>query len=335
MTASSGDGPLTVGKTTVLPGKTKRFDLPFARLPTGTWESLPMAIVNGRKPGPLVWVSGAVHGDEINGVEITRRVLKQLDARKMSGAVIAVPIVNVLGFLNNSRYLPDGRDLNRSFPGSRRGSLASRLAHLFTEEVVSKCDVGIDLHTAAGHRTNAPQIRANLDDPQTIELAKAFGARFLIHAKVRDGSIRQSATEMGAKVLLYEAGQVNRFDEDSIQLGVEGVLRTLHSLGMGKWDVPAANGSPVFTRKTTWVRASRSGIANLDVGLGDEVKEGDRIGAIGDALGGRPTRVRATTSGFVIARTQTPLVAQGDALVHLAVPGAEGRDEPAERRRRR
>ena len=335
MTESRGDGPLTVGKTTVLPGKSKRFDLEFARLPTGTWESLPIALVNGRKPGPLVWISGAVHGDEINGVEITRRVLKRLDARKMAGAVIGIGIVNVLGFLNSSRFLPDGRDLNRSFPGSRRGSLASRLAHLFSREVIAKCDVGIDLHTAAGHRTNAPQIRANLDDPATVELARAFGARFLIHAKVRDGSIRQAATEMGIKVLLYEAGQVNRFDERCIQLGVEGVLRTLQSLGMGDWEVDPAAEAPVFTRKTTWVRAGRSGIANLDVGLADEVAEGDRIGAIGDALGGRPTRIRATTSGFVIAKTQTPLVAQGDALVHLAVPGAEGRDEPAERRRRR
>ncbi len=297
---------------------------------------MPVAIVNGSKPGPRVWVSGAVHGDEINGVEITRRVLKQLDARKLSGTVVAVPIVNVLGFLNQSRYLPDGRDLNRSFPGSTRGSLASRLAHLFMREVVSKSDVGIDLHTAAANRTNAPQIRADLDDQRTRELATAFGAPFIIHARLRDGSLRQAATERGARVLLFEAGQVGRFDEECIQMGVQGVLRTLHELGMGDFGnhTPPLQ-SPVEIRKTTWVRASRSGIAHVDVHLGDRLEEGSRIGSIGDALGGRPTRIKATVGGFVIAKTQTPLVAQGDALIHIAVPGVEGQDEPAVRRRRR
>lgn len=316
-------------------GKARRFSLPFARLPTGTWESLPVAVINGRRDGPTVLVSGAIHGDEINGVEICRRVLKRLDPRKLSGAVIVVPVVNVFGFLANDRYLPDRRDLNRSFPGSKRGSLTARLAHLFITEIVDPADIVIDLHTAAGARTNVPQIRANLDDPETKELAEEFGAPFVIHAKVRDGSLRQTATERGKKVLLYEAGQILRFETPAVETGVAGVLRVLTATGVGSWDDVSPSAFPVEVRKTTWVRATRSGIADLSgVELGMQVEAGERLGSIGDALGGRPTMFKASATGYVIAKTLNPLVSVGDALVHLAVPNVEGKDEPAVRRRR-
>ncbi len=331
MTRPAGE-PIKIGAEVVAAGRSRTFDLPFARLPTGTWESLPISVINGRRDGPLIWLSGAIHGDEINGVEVVRRVVRRLDARKFSGGVIAVPVVNVFGFLNQSRYLPDRRDLNRMFPGSKRGSLASRLAHLFMTEVVNKCQYGIDLHTAAGHRSNLPQIRADLNDQETLALAKAFGAPVAIHAKVRDGSLRQAATEKGIKVLLYEAGGVQRFEENSVETGVAGVLRVMQHLGMGSWDVPTAP-EPIIVRKTTWVRASRSGICTLTVDAGETVVQGQRVGSIGDALGGRPTYIKASAPGTVIARTYNPLVSQGDALVHIAVPRAEGKDEPAERRR--
>lgn len=296
---------------------------------------MPVSVVNGRKPGPAIWISGAIHGDEINGVEIIRRVLPHLDARKLAGAVIAVPVVNVFGFLNQNRYLPDRRDLNRSFPGSNRGSLASRLAHLFMTEIVAKCRYGIDLHTAAGHRTNLPQIRTDLKDPENLLLATAFGAPFAIHARVRDGSLRQAATERGIKVLVYEAGAVQRFEEPAITTGVQGVLRVMQTLEMGTWDIPDVGGETAVIHKTTWVRAARSGIARLEMNLGETVMAGQRIGTVGDALGGRPTLIKATAAGTVIAHTLNPLVSQGDALVHIAVPQAEGRDEPAEPRRRK
>ncbi len=331
MTKDAGE-PIKIGNEIVAAGRTRTFDLPFARLPTGTWESLPVSVINGRRDGPIIWLSGAIHGDEINGVEIVRRVVRRLDARKFSGGVIAVPVVNVFGFLNQSRYLPDRRDLNRMFPGSNRGSLASRLAHLFMNEVVNKCQFGIDLHTAAGHRSNLPQIRADLNDADTLAMARAFGAPVAIHAKVRDGSLRQAATEKGIKVLLYESGGVQRFEESCIETGVTGVLRVMQHLGMGTWDVPPA-ADPVVVRKTTWVRARRSGICTLSVQPGDVVEVDQKMGSIGDALGGRPTFVRATASGTVIARTFNPLVSQGDALVHIAVPKVEGKDEPAVRRR--
>lgn len=315
-------------------GSKQRFDLELARLPTGTAESMPVAVIAGRRPGPRVWLSGAIHGDEVNGVEIVRRLVAMLDPRTMAGTVIATPIVNVFGFINESRYLPDGRDLNRSFPGSRRGSLAARLAAIYMRNIVDGSDVGLDFHTAAGHRANHPQVRADLEDDETHRLAIAFGAPFAIHAKVRDGSIRQAASERGCRVILYEAGQVQRFQEEAIRPGVAGTLRVLEALGMGSWDVdpPAPT---VETHRTRWVRASRSGIAALHVELGQHVSKGDRIGTIGEALETRARAVRAHESGYVIAKNLDPLASAGDALVHIAVPGAPGRDEPAVRRRRR
>ena len=314
--------PITVGDVTVEPGKRKRFDLPAARLPTGTWMSLPVSVVNGRHPGPTIWLSGAVHGDEINGVAIIRRVMERLTARELHGAVIAVPIVNVFGFINESRYLPDRRDLNRSFPGSARGSLAARLAHLFVKEIVEHCDVGIDLHTAAGHRINVPQIRADMSDERTRELSQAFGAPFLVDARIRDGSLRQAATERGKPVLVYEAGQVHRFDDDAIRTGVAGVLRVMESLGMGAWDAPPASIPPVMVGRTTWVRARRGGIAEITVDLGERIDHGQSLATIADSLGTKRSRVSAPLGGWVIARTLNPLVSQGDALVHIAA--AEG-----------
>lgn len=334
MTRLAADS-IKIGSEVVDPGRSRTFDLPFARLPTGTWESIPISVINGRKPGPYLWLSGAIHGDEINGVEIIRRVLPRLDARKLAGAVISVPVVNVFGFLNQSRHLPDRRDLNRMFPGSNRGSLASRLAYLFMTEVVSKCEYGIDLHTAAGARTNLPQVRADLNDAETRKLAVAFGTSVAIHAKVRDGSLRQAATELGIKVLLYESGAVLRFEEHCIEAGVHGILRVMQALEMGAWDTPTLAQDPVVIRKTSWVRATRSGIATIEVEPGDAVEAGQRMGAIGDAIGGKPSFIKASASGVVIARTLNPLVSQGDALVHIAVPRVEGRDEPAEPGRRR
>ncbi len=204
-----------IGELEVAPGRSATGELPIARQVTGTRISLPLQVVHGRSDGSTVWLSAAVHGDEINGVEIIRRVMRQLDARTMAGTVIAVPIVNVHGFLNGDRYLPDRRDLNRSFPGSPTGSLAARIANLFMTEIVSRCDVGIDLHTGSDHRTNLPQIRADLDDPETRALAEAFGAPLMLHSRIRDGSLRGAATERGATVLLFEGGEALRFDDDA------------------------------------------------------------------------------------------------------------------------
>ena len=321
---------ITIGDVTVKPGRKTQIELPFARVITGATESLPVVVINGRSAGPTVWLSAAIHGDELNGVQIIRKVLRSLDARSVRGAVIAAPIVNPLGFLLESRYLPDRRDLNRHFPGSPRGSTASRLAHLFMTEIVSHCIVGIDLHTATNHRTNLPQLRADIDDPATLKLARAFGAPFTIKSRTRDGSLRQAAAELGKTVLLYEAGQAHRFDEDAVETGYAGVMRTLRHMGMLEARLPRAEATTLI-RRTRWVRARRGGIVEMHVKLGDRVSEGDVVASISDAFGNRATSVKATQTGWVIASTVRPLVNLGDPLVHIAAETGPDIDEPAER----
>ena len=220
-----------IGTVRVRAGTSRALELPITRLVTGAEISLPVRIIHGREDGPTVWVDAAIHGDEVVGVEVIRQVLADLDPKTFRGTLIAVPIVNVLGFMTGDRYLPDRRDLNRSFPGSARGSLASRIAHLFMEEVVAKSEVGIDLHTGSDRRSNLPQVRADLDDPRTRALAEAFAAPVMLHAKIRDGSLRHAARERGATVLLYEGGENLRFDDYAIDAGVAGVRRVLAVLG--------------------------------------------------------------------------------------------------------
>lgn len=302
----------------VEPGRRQRFDLPVARLPTQTWLSLPIEVVNGVRPGPNLWLSAAVHGDELNGVEIIRRVLQELDPADLGGAVIAVPIVNVFGFINQSRYLPDRRDLNRSFPGSATGSMAARLAHLFMTEVVQQCSYGIDLHTGSLHRSNLPQIRANFHDEETLRCAEAFAPPVLMHSELRDGSLRQAASQLGKHVLLYEAGEPLRFDEDAIELGVRGVLRVMAALGMGKRH-PRPRYKPQRFDQTTWIRGRRAGILRLKVRLGETVQPKQSLGFIADAFGENSTTVRSPAAGRVIGVSNNPLVGRGDAIIHLGL----------------
>lgn len=318
-----------------MPGREQIGELPVARLATGGQISLPVRILHGRNEGPTLWLSAAVHGDEVAGVEIIRRALARVEPRHLSGTILALPIVNVHGFLNGDRYLPDRRDLNRSFPGSEGGSLAARVAHLFMTLIVQRCEYGIDLHTGSDHRTNLPQVRADLDDPRTRELALAFGAPLLLHAKLRDGSMRAAATAIGAKVLLYEGGEAWRFDEHAIRVGTRGVLQVMDRLGMFEADTlsallvesgvvrgpdESAIETPLETRSSNWVRARRSGIASLSVGLGESVEKGGELAIIHDSVGRRLSVVRASKPGVVIGHSLRPLVNQGDALVHLATP---------------
>ncbi|MDO5504623.1 MAG: succinylglutamate desuccinylase/aspartoacylase family protein, partial [Actinomycetia bacterium] len=305
-----------IGTVKVRAGSRREVSLPISRLVTGAEVSLPVHVLHGREDGPTVWLNAAIHGDEVVGIEVIRRVLARLDPKQIRGTLIAVPIVNVLGVLNGDRYLPDRRDLNRSFPGSRRGSLAGRIADLMMREVVAKCDVGIDLHTGSDRRTNLPQIRCDLEDPHTRELAETFGAPVIYHARLRDGSLRSAARERGARVLLYEAGEAWRFDEWAIVPGVDGVMRVLAQLGMVDEAQAAsepARASDVCWR-SGWVRARRTGIVHMDVALGQHVKEGERLGELFDSFGKRLAIVKADRSGVVIGRAEAPLVNRGDAL---------------------
>lgn len=307
-----------IGPIRVRAGQSKSVALPITRLVTGADVDLPVRVLHGREDGPTIWIDAAIHGDEAVGVEVIRQVLTDLDPKTLRGTLIAVPIVNVLGFMNGDRYLPDRRDLNRSFPGSPRGSLAARIAHLMMTEVVAKCEVGIDLHTGSDRRTNLPQIRADLNDPRTRKLAEAFAAPIMLDAALRDGSLRAAGREEGAAVLLYEAGEAWRMDGWAVQAGVLGVKRVMASLGMidpidGDDPTPSLASS-----RSGWVRARGTGMLHLEVELGDHVSKGDRMGGLFDSLGKRVRLVHAERTGVVVGKTEAPVVNSGDAVVHIA-----------------
>jgi predicted deacylase len=310
--------PIKIGDTTVEPGTRAAIDLPIADLYTGTSLSMPVKVINGKKAGPVLFVSAAIHGDELNGVEIVRRLLRQKELRTMRGTLIAAPIVNVHGFLDRSRYLPDRRDLNRSFPGSAKGSIASRTANTFVREIVSKAEYGIDLHTGALNRTNLPQIRANLDDDRNLELARVFGTPVIINSTLRDGSLRQHAAESGFPLLVYEAGEALRHDEVCILAGLRGVKRVMRHLGMLPKTKPTRAITPVIADSTSWVRAPASGIVSRKLNLGDTVSEGDRLAVVSDPLGEDEEKVYAPFDGIVIGRSTLPLAHEGEALFNLA-----------------
>lgn len=311
---------LTIGGTEVKPGSRATIELPLSLLSDHTPISLPVRVIHGREPGPALIINGAIHGDEVNGVEIIRRVLRHTALRRIAGTIIAVPIVNVYGFLTNTRYLPDRRDLNRSFPGSPNGSLASRLAQVYLKEVVAKGTHGIDLHTAAIHRDNFPQIRVNLADPAARDLATAFGVPVILNAALRDGSLRKAAIDLGVPFIVFEAGEALRFDEVAIRAGVQGIIRVMGHLGMipqrNRYSAPT---EPIIARRSQWVRAPEGGIFRARVKLGTRVKTGERLGRIADPFGDSEVPIPCPCNGVVIGRTHLPNVNQGDGLFNIAL----------------
>lgn len=315
---------MEIGAVTVAPGQRTVVHLPVTQIYSHDSPlSLPVHVVRGKKDGPVIFISAVVHGDELNGVEIVRRVLAHRSLKRLSGTLLAVPVVNGFGMLHQSRYLPDRRDLNRSFPGSEKGSLAARLANIFLEEIVEKSQYGIDLHTAASHRENLPQIRANLDDPQTRDLATSFGVPVLINAAERDGSLRASASEKGVKTLLYEAGEALRFSELGIRIGVLGILRVMRFIGMlppGRSNTKGTE-NPFVARSSSWIRASATGVVTLQAKLGEVIEANEVVARIYDPYDYFDTvsvEVRAPHAGLIIGLTKNPLVYEGDALMHVA-----------------
>ena len=310
---------LTINDQSIAPGSRVMIDLPLPRLYTHTLMTMPVHVIRGKKPGPRLFVSAAIHGDELNGVEIIRRLLKQPGLNKLHGDLIAIPMVNVYGIIHHSRYLPDRRDLNRSFPGSKTGSLAARLADLFMTEIVVKCTHGIDLHTGAIHRSNLPQIRANLDDAETLSLAKSFHVPVLLNSNLRDGSLRESAAARDIPMLLYEAGEALRFNEVSIRAGLNGILevmRHLQMLAVRKNQKHTAE--PFVARSSQWIRAPGSGIFRAAKSLGEKVKRNDVLGAINDPVATLETPVISPCHGLIIGRSEIPLVHEGEAIYHIA-----------------
>ena len=313
--------PFVIGDTAIHPGTRTTVQLPIASLYTHTKMELPIHIIHGKREGARLFVSAAIHGDELNGVEIIRRLLKQKSLQNIKGTLVAIPIVNMFGLIQHSRYLPDRRDLNRSFPGSARGPLASRLANIFTESIIKQCTHGIDLHTGALHRTNLPQIRADLDDKETNSLARAFGVPVLINSTLRDGSLREAAAELGVKSLLYEAGEALRFDDLSINAGLKGILHVMRKLDMLRPSKQKNTNEPFIARSSAWLRAPHGGVFRNVQKLGKHVKKGELIGTISDPtdiFSDTEYPIHAQRAGIIIGKTNLPLVNEGDALYHIA-----------------
>lgn len=310
---------IKIGDEIVKPGETKRIQLAMPPLYTDTHMSIPVHVQRGKRDGPTLFVSAAIHGDELNGIEIVKRLLKSPSIKRLRGTLIAVPMVNVYGVLSQSRYLPDRRDLNRCFPGTRKGSLAGRIAHLFLNQVVEQCDVGIDLHTGAIHRSNLPQVRANLSDPETLEMAKAFGLPVLLNAELRDGSLRQAAGDLGVKMILYEAGEALRYDEFSIRAGVKGIINVMRHIGMlNKIQRKGPNIKLFVAKQSGWVRANESGFVVHVSQLGDHVEKDQVLATISDPFGDELGRVLSPQEGVVIGKQNIPLAQEGEALYHIA-----------------
>lgn len=319
MARGTGENSLTIGGVRVGPGERRGVSLPVGSLHTRLPVEMPVWVINGRRPGPRLFISAAIHGDELNGIEIIRRI-RARPLEGLRGTLLLVPVVNVFGLLNHSRYLPDRRDLNRSFPGSERGSLAARLAHLFMSEIVDRCTHGIDLHTGAVHRSNLPQVRAQLNGDETRALALAFGAPVVLDSQLRDGSLREAAAGKGIPILIYEAGEALRFDELSIRMGVAGILEVMRKLEMLRRRIPrrSAPAQPVIADSSHWVRAPEGGILRTAIRLGQRVSAGQLLGRVSDPFGEHEAPVTATHAGIVIGRNSLPLVNEGDALFHVA-----------------
>lgn len=308
-----------LGPCRIPAGTRKTVNLPVSVMSDHTPVTLSVHVVHGRLPGPTLFVSAAVHGDEVIGVEILRRLLHAASLDTMRGTLLAIPIVNSLGFMNHSRYLPDRRDLNRSFPGRPEGSLASRLAYLFMQEIVLQSDLGIDLHSAAVHRSNLPQIRISPSKPATAELAEAFGSPLILMSKIRSGTLRHTAQEHGVDILVYEAGEGLRFDEFAVRAGVTGVLRVMRHLGMVSGRKITKPKTPsIRSASSFWVRAPAGGLLRMFKDNGEEVEKDVVLGIISDPFGEVETEVVAQEPGLVIGRTRLPVVNEGDGLFHIA-----------------
>ena len=309
---------LKIGGVSVKKGDRKKIQIAVSHLYDGTDLSIPVEVIRGKEDGPTLFISAAIHGDEINGTEIISRIIKNRSLKKIKGTLIAVPVVNVFGFNMLSRYLPDRRDLNRSFPGSATGSLASRLANIFMKEIVKKSTHGIDLHTGAVHRTNLPQIRACISDSETKQLAFEFGVPVVINSNLRDGSLREAARRKNIPMLLFEGGEALRFNEKVIDIGVQGCLSVMRSIGMLTSKKNAKRKEVFVSWESQWLRSPASGLVRSLKNLGTRIKEGEILGVVSDQFGKPRGEIIAPFEGIIIGQLKLPLVNAGDALYHIA-----------------
>lgn len=307
---------ITINKQKIGLGEHKQVNLNIARLPTYTNIDLPVQIYRAEKSGPVLLLTGGLHGDEISGIEIVRRLIEKQIVVPKKGTVIAIPIVNIYGFIQNVRGVPDGKDINRSFPGAKGGSLAKLLAHTLMHEIVPVIDCGVDFHTGGASRANYPQVRCTFNSAHALELAKAFNAPVTLNSPLISKSFRHAAQKAGKEILVYETGESLRFDEPGIAEAMRGVRRLMKFLGM--IDEAPESAASVLYQKSTWVRTSNSGLFIPKAKLGDEVTHRQVLGSIKDPYGELKKRVLAPRNGRIIGLNNCPVVNKGDALIHLA-----------------
>jgi predicted deacylase len=326
ITAQGLAEPLVLLGTEIAPGTAKRLSWSATELFEGVPVSTPVLVVNGALPGPTLCLTAAVHGDELNGVEMVRRVLHDINPEKLSGSIIGVPIVNVQGFRRGSRYLPDRRDLNRYFPGNPKGSAAARIAYSFFTNIVAHCDALIDLHTGSFERANLPQIRADLRNPDVVTLTQGFGAMVILHSTPAVGTLRHAVTQAGIPAVTLEAGGPSQLELNEVRHGVKGIESLISSIGMLRKRRLWGNPEPVYYR-SSWVRADSGGILLSDVSLGSTVREGDLLGTITDPMNNASNELRSPYSGRIIGMARNQVVMPGFAAFHVGIATV---DEPGE-----
>ncbi|MEQ9415350.1 MAG: succinylglutamate desuccinylase/aspartoacylase family protein [Cyclobacteriaceae bacterium] len=302
----------------IKPGESKEIDIKIARLPSHTQIDTPIFVHRALEDGPVLALMAGIHGDEINGVEIVRRILDSDLNRAKRGTVVCMPIVNVYGFLNYSREVPDGKDINRSFPGNKSGSLASRVAYHLMREVIPYIDYGIDFHTGGAARTNYPQVRCVMSNEKNAELAAAFNAPFTIDSPFRPRSLRQAASKKGKNIIVYEGGESLRFDTHAIEAGLAGALRLMKHLNMIDWAPEPSEENRVIWN-STWVRARTAGLFQANIRAGNKVEKNQWLGTMTDPFGEFKEPIKSPTTGYVIGLNNAPVINAGDALLHIGL----------------
>ncbi len=310
---------MEINNIEIHPGESKRVDVNIAKLPSHSAIDISITVSRATKPGPVLLLMGGLHGDEINGVEIVRRIIEQGLNLPDFGTIICIPIINIYGFIHFSRYVPDGKDVNRSFPGNKNGSLASRVAYYLMKDILPNIDFGVDFHTGGADRTNYPQIRCVMTDPKNEEMASAFNAPFTLHARYRPNSLRQAAAKLGKRILVYEGGESSRFDEYAIQEGLNGTIRLMRHLGMISVKVPEPKYQNYFIKNSSWIRARVSGMFQSLVSNGERVTKNQLVGYLTDPFGDFKLSIKSPATGFIIALNNNPILHQGDALMHIGI----------------
>lgn len=312
---------ITIGGETVSAGEDKLLKISIDRLPTGTLIDIPIYVYNAKKSGPTILVQAGLHGDEINGIEIVRRMLSEKQFNVKRGAVIAVPILNIFGFIHFSRDVPDGKDVNRSFPGTKKGSMASRMAYHYVSEIIHQIDYGIDLHTGGGQRHNFPQIRYTQEDAMSVELAKVFNAPISFPSKLIKGSFRNAAYKMNKPTIVFEAGESMRFDDYSIVEGMRGISNILKHFRMiskeeHKYVEP---NKTIHLSNRRWLRAPTAGMFIPKITNGSEIKKGQIMGIVTDTFAKRTKYIKSPFDRYLCCVNHQAVVNQGDALFHVGV----------------